>query len=173
MNAITWNTGLNGYIAWHRINSGPIYAWFYPDGTPNSLGSHTMGAPYNDSIGDMGWATSLWSQSNNMGRITQNNLVAAGASNLTYLEYGNFWAYEDKIWVSGSNSSSNVAFYEVDLVTGSVTEISNESSNYYGRFIVTNGTPTAAQIASRTYTKKPSLSIRLLACKKIGAKKWH
>ena len=104
MNAITWNTRLNGYIAWHRINSGPIYAWFYPDGTPNSLGSHTMGALHNDSIGDMGWATSLWSQSNNMGRITQNNLVAAGASNLTYLEYGNFWAYEDKIWVSGSNS---------------------------------------------------------------------
>ena len=54
--------------------------------------------------------------------------------------------------------SSNVAFYEVDLVTGSVTEISNESSNYYGRFIVTNGTPTAANRLAHIHQKTKSLS---------------
>ncbi len=160
-NAITWNTRLNGYIAWHRNNSGSIYAWFYPDSTPNSFGTNAMGALHYDSIGDMGWATSLWQQSNNMGEITQSKLIAAGASGLNSMEYANFWAHEDKIWVARGNSNTNVPIYEVDLVTGAITKISEEANNYYGRFIVTNSTPTAATIAQRTYLKKPSLSVRI------------
>ena len=96
-----------------------------------------------------------------MGRIEQSNLVTAGATDLSSMDYGNFWAYEDKIWVAQGNSYTNVSFYEVDLVTGAVTEISEEANNYQGRFIVTNSTPSAATIASRTYTKKPSLSVRI------------